>query len=57
MAAQVAVGPVIEGDTDDRDPEVAAAFEPVDGGEQLLLGEIARCAEHHEEVGSRCIGG
>ena len=39
------------GHADDRDVEQPALVQPVDRGEQLLLGQVARDAEHHQAVG------
>ena len=56
VIAQIVIGPLVEGDADHRYSEVTAAFESVDGGEELLLGEVTRGAEHDEEVRTGGIG-
>jgi hypothetical protein len=51
MRAQVVLGPVVDGDADDRAVEQPAPLEPVQRAERHDLGEVARDPEDHEDVG------
>ncbi|CAB4324525.1 unannotated protein [freshwater metagenome] len=45
---EVGIGPVVASHTDHVDTETAPAFEPIDGREELLLGEVSRGAEQDQ---------
>ena len=52
VVRQVEVAPVRSGQADDGDVEQSACMQAVDGRDQLLLGQVAGDAEHHEGVGA-----
>ena len=48
--SQLVVGPVVDGDADDRAVEEPARFEPVERAEGHHLRQVARDSEHDEDV-------